>query len=65
MAKAKADTDLCKGCRLCVVNCPRKAIKALETVNKKGYEIIEVDEALCIGCGICYKVCPDYVFTVE
>ena len=42
-----------------------KAIIPLETVNKKGYEIIKVDQDLCIGCGICYKVCPDYVFTIE
>ncbi|MGM9541110.1 MAG: 4Fe-4S binding protein [Candidatus Limivicinus sp.] len=65
MAKARANTELCKGCRLCVNNCPRKAIIPLEKVNKKGYEIIEINAELCIGCGICYKVCPDYVFTVE
>ena len=39
MAKARANTELCKGCRLCVNNCPRKAIIPLEKVNKKGYEI--------------------------
>ena len=65
MAKAKATTELGKGCRLCVGVCPRKAIVPLTTVNKKGYEIIRVDEDLCIGCGMCYKMCPDYVFTVE
>lgn len=65
MAKAKADTERCKGCRLCVGNCPRSAIIPLFEVNKKGYEIIKIDEELCIGCGICYKVCPDYVFTVQ
>ena len=65
MAKAKANTELCKGCRLCVGVCPRKAIVPLTTVNKKGYEIIRVDEDLCIGCGMCAKMCPDYVFTVE
>lgn len=65
MAKASANVELCKGCRLCVGNCPRQAIIPLETVNKKGYEIIAVDQERCIGCGICYKVCPDYVFTVE
>ena len=65
MAKARANTELCKGCRLCVNNCPRKAIIPLEKVNKKGYEIIEVDQDRCIGCGSGYKVCPDYVFTVE
>ena len=65
MAKASANVELCKGCRLCVDNCPRKATIPLETVNRKGYEIIKVDQDLCIGCGICYKVCPDYVFTIE
>lgn len=65
MAKAKTDVELCKGCRLCVANCPKGAIVPLTDVNKKGYEIISVDESLCIGCGICYKVCPDYVFVVE
>lgn len=65
MAKAKASTELCKGCRLCVGVCPKKAIIPLTTVNKKGYEIIKIDEELCIGCGMCYKMCPDYVFTVE
>lgn len=55
MAKAKANTELCKGCRLCVGVCPRKAIVPLTTVNKKGYEIIRIDEEACIGCGMCYK----------
>jgi 2-oxoglutarate ferredoxin oxidoreductase subunit delta len=64
MAKAATSIELCKGCRLCVEICPRKAIVPSEKVNKKGYAIITVDENLCIGCGMCYKVCPDYVFTV-
>lgn len=65
LAKAKADLSLCKGCRLCVELCPTKAIIPLETVNKKGYKVIKIEEDKCIGCGICYKTCPDYVFTVE
>jgi len=65
MAKATPNTDLCKGCRLCVGVCPKHAIIPLTEVNKKGYEIIKVDQDLCIGCGMCYRMCPDYVFTVE
>ena len=66
MAKqvAKADTSLCKECRLCVGVCPRKAIEPLTELNKKGYQIIKVNEELCIGCGMCYTICPDYVFTI-
>ena len=55
MAKAKPNTELCKGCRLCVGACPKQAIIPLEEVNKKGYQIIRVDEEKCIGCGMCYK----------
>jgi len=65
MAIASTNTELCKGCYLCVGVCPKKAINPLDTVNKKGYMTIAVDENLCIGCGMCYKVCPDYVFTIE
>lgn len=67
MSKAisKADTSLCKECRLCVSCCPTNAIEPLEELNAKGYKIIRVNEDLCIGCGRCYKICPDYVFTIE
>lgn len=62
--KAIADTNLCKGCRLCVGACPKGAIEALNELNKKGYEIIKIHEDKCIGCGMCYTMCPDYVFTI-
>ncbi len=67
MAKKKALTnvELCKGCRLCVGACPVGAIEPLMHVNKKGYEIIRVNEDKCIGCGNCYTMCPDYVFSIE
>lgn len=65
MAKASANTELCKGCRLCVGVCPRHAILPLEDLNKEGYKIIKIEKALCIGCGMCYKICPDYVYTIE
>ncbi|WP_409969366.1 4Fe-4S binding protein [Bengtsoniella intestinalis] len=64
-AKATANVELCKGCRLCVGVCPRQAIIPEETLNRKGYEIISIDLEKCIGCGMCYKICADYVFTVE
>ena len=65
MAKAKANTELCKGCRLCVGVCPRKAIVPLTTVNKKGYEIIRIDEEACIGCGMCAAAVPEVFRVVE
>lgn len=65
MAKAICNTELCKGCRLCVGVCPVQAIEPLTELNQKGYEIIRVDADKCVGCARCYKICPDYVFTVE
>jgi len=62
---AYINTALCKGCRLCVAECPKDAITALETVNAKGYPVIGVDIVKCAGCGACYRICPDYVFEIK
>ncbi len=69
MAKGKVtfNEDLCKGCELCVVACPKKIISlSSEKINKKGYSpasIINEDE--CIACGNCAIMCPDSIITVE
>lgn len=63
--KAYADTSLCKGCGLCVVACPVKALIQLTEINEKGYPIVKVDEEKCIGCGSCYRICPDLVYEVR
>jgi Dissimilatory sulfite reductase (desulfoviridin), alpha and beta subunits len=64
MRKALANTDLCKGCLLCVGQCPKNAIQLSGDLNDSGYEVITVDEDKCIGCGFCYMMCPDYVFSI-
>jgi 2-oxoglutarate ferredoxin oxidoreductase subunit delta len=55
----------CKGCSMCVENCPQKVI-ALSSVkiNMKGYHPAELISDGCTGCGICAIVCPDAVITV-
>ncbi len=42
--------DKCKGCSICVKNCPLDAIKV---VGKKA----QINEK-CVSCGICFRVCP-------
>lgn len=67
MAKLTFETDLCKGCGLCVDACPKGILKIYrEKINLKGHSPATVtDEAQCIGCGFCATMCPDCVITVE
>ena len=67
MAKVTFNTDLCKGCGLCVSACPKK-ILAIDTnqINKKGYSpAVMVHQDKCIGCAFCATMCPDCIITVE
>ncbi len=61
----KIDKEYCKGCELCIVNCPQKILVLSNNINKLGYRYVEiVDETKCIGCGRCYIMCPDYLIEI-
>ncbi len=68
MAKGKVtfNEDICKGCELCIIACPKKLISLnAGKINKKGYNpahIENMDE--CIGCANCAVMCPDSVIKV-
>ncbi|MBA7493111.1 NADP-reducing hydrogenase subunit HndC [subsurface metagenome] len=52
------DEEKCKGCLLCLKNCP---VNAISGEKKKPHKI---DIELCIKCGICRDVCKfDAVYT--
>lgn len=59
--------ERCKGCGLCVVNCPVKIVFLQKNkFNSKGYNPAGVtDPDKCIGCGNCAIMCPDLVIRVE
>ena len=46
------DAEACKGCGLCVKNCPTQAI----TGEKKQPHLLDAEA--CITCGVCYEECP-------
>lgn len=52
----------CCDCKICINNCPEKAIKRVEADNKVEYV---VDDNKCIGCGICEGVCPCDIWVME
>lgn len=59
------DTERCKGCELCVVNCPTNVLKLTNEVNNKGYHFSYMENPEeCTGCTNCGIVCPDGVITV-
>jgi 2-oxoglutarate ferredoxin oxidoreductase subunit delta len=66
MAKVTFNTDLCKGCGLCVGACPKHIVCLSDNINSKGYHPATItDQAACIGCAFCATMCPDCVITVE
>ena len=67
MAKVTFQTDLCKGCGLCVSACPKGILTiSSDKINKKGYSPAAMtDQEKCIGCAFCATMCPDCVITVE
>ena len=67
MAKITFESDLCKGCGLCVEACPKHLLMiAKDQINSKGHSpAIITNQSACIGCGFCATMCPDCVITVE
>ena len=58
------DRQRCKGCSVCIANCPMECIRLSKAVNSKGYRYAELANDACIGCASCATVCPDSVITV-
>lgn len=58
-ARAEIASDLCKGCCLCVIACPRGVLVRSERLNKRGYYVVEYVGKGCTGCGLCFYNCPE------
>ena len=50
---------LCKGCGLCIVQCPVKALTFSNELNFLGTQLPQVDIGKCTTCGLCQLTCPD------
>ena len=57
--------ERCKGCDLCIPECPVDIIEPVERVNGKGYRLVGVsDMTRCIACNLCALICPDRAIEV-
>jgi len=67
MTKAIINKEICKGCALCVDECPKKIISLSKTeINAMGYQFACIDKIQdCIGCAFCAMICPDCAIKVE
>jgi 2-oxoglutarate ferredoxin oxidoreductase subunit delta len=59
------DSEVCKGCNLCVVSCPTQTLALNRDVNSMGYHYSYMENPdNCTGCTNCSTVCPDSCITV-
>lgn len=63
--KVIIDTTRCKGCRFCVLYCPKKSLSVSKELNNLGvYPVVVTDDDSCNSCGFCYLVCPEVCIEV-
>ena len=60
----KIGIENCKGCELCVNECPQDSLEMSNNINKKGYHYAVLNDETCTGCTNCALVCPEAIITV-
>ena len=66
MADIEFIHEKCKGCCLCVAECPRANIRMAEMLNDAGVPYAEViDIENCTGCALCCQICPDLAIRIN
>ena len=60
----KIEIENCKGCEICVNECPQDSLEMSTNINKNGYHYAVLINDTCTGCTNCALVCPEAIITV-
>lgn len=62
----KIDSNLCKGCDLCIISCPKDVYGKSNVSNTKNIYLPNVEnEKNCTQCQVCEIICPDQAIVVS
>lgn len=54
------DSERCKGCGLCIANCPKTILEMSGDFNSQGVTFpVLNDNETCIACSFCATMCPE------
>jgi len=59
LPRVEIEKDQCKGCELCVLECPKDVLVMSDVINQLGYPIAKFTGEGCTGCAICFYACPE------
>ncbi|MCL2630870.1 MAG: 4Fe-4S dicluster domain-containing protein [Firmicutes bacterium] len=66
MNSLKITKEICKGCSLCIVACPKGVIGISKKSNNAGFHYAEtVKQEACNACTLCAVMCPDSCIIIE
>ncbi len=64
-ARLDIDENICKGCGLCTVACPRTLLKLRDELSASGYTPAMItSQDKCTGCALCAGMCPAMAISV-
>lgn len=60
------DSQLCKGCHICIHVCPQNVLQPADHVDNRGFYLpVVVNLDACKLCRLCELECPDFAISVH